>query len=102
MKRLAASAETVIGVLVEDVGPGGKPMIWLRPADKRARYDFAVADTGDANIGDLVRAEPTGPGPAIKATVVDSLGAPFASNSSSRIVTPGPESQTRFGAQTPP
>src|SRR3546814_16085965 len=50
MKRLAASAETVIGVLVEDVGPGGKPMIWLRPAAKRARYDFAVADKGDANI----------------------------------------------------
>src|SRR3546814_18698996 len=73
MKRLAASAETVIGVLVEDVGPGGKPMNWLRPADKRARYDFAVADKGDANHGDLVRAELTGRGPAITANVVASI-----------------------------
>src|SRR3546814_1994467 len=35
MKRLAASAETVIGVPVADVGHGGKPMIWLRPAEDR-------------------------------------------------------------------
>jgi ribonuclease R len=85
MKRLAASAEMVIGVLVEDVGPGGKPMTWLRPADKRARYDFAVADKGDANIGDLVRAELTGRGPAIKAKVVDRIGDPFAPKSLSMI-----------------
>src|SRR3546814_1400782 len=85
MKRLAASAETVIGVLVEDVGPWGKPMIWLRPADKRARSDFAVADKGDANTGDLVRAEPTGRGPAIKAKVVDRIADPFAPRSLSMI-----------------
>lgn len=85
MKRLAASAEMVIGVLVEDVGPGGKPMVWLRPADKRARYDFAVADKGDADIGDLVRAELTGRGAAIKAKVVERLGDPFAPRALSMI-----------------
>ncbi|SBV33021.1 Ribonuclease R [uncultured Sphingopyxis sp.] len=85
MKRLAASAEMVIGVLVEDKSPGGKPMIWLRPADKRARYDFAVADKGDAEIGDLVRAELTGRGPATKAKVIDRIGDPFAPKSLSMI-----------------
>ncbi|MBJ7499507.1 MAG: VacB/RNase II family 3'-5' exoribonuclease [Sphingopyxis sp.] len=85
MKRLQASAEMVIGVLVEEKSPGGKPMIWLRPADKRARYDFAVADKGDADIGDLVRAELTGRGAAIKAKVVDRIGDPFAPRSLSMI-----------------
>jgi ribonuclease R len=85
MKRLQAGGETVIGVLVEDMGPGGKPILWLRPADKRARYDFAVADKGDAHIGDLVRAELTGRGPAIKAKVVQRLGDPFAPRSFSLI-----------------
>ena len=85
MKRLQTSAEMVIGVLVEDKSPGGKPMIWLRPADKRARYDFAVADKGDADIGDLVRAELTGRGAAIKAKVVDRIGDPFAPRSLSMI-----------------
>ncbi len=85
MKRLQASAEMVIGVLAEDVGPGGKPTIWLRPADKRARYDFAVADKGHADIGDLVRAEVTGRGAAIKAKVIDRIGDPFAPRALSMI-----------------
>ncbi|PKP88168.1 MAG: ribonuclease R [Alphaproteobacteria bacterium HGW-Alphaproteobacteria-17] len=85
MKRLAASAETVIGVLVEEKGPGGKPMVWLRSADKRARFDFAVADKGDAGIGDLVRAELTGRGPATRAKVIDRIGDPFAPKSLSMI-----------------
>ena len=85
MKRLQASAEMVIGVLVEDKAPGGKPMIWLRPADKRARFDFAVADKGDAEIGDLVRAELTGRGPATKAKVIDRIGDPFAPKALSMI-----------------
>lgn len=100
MKRLAASAEMVIGVLVEDVGPGGKPMIWLRPADKRARYDFAVADKGDANIGDLVRAEITGRGAAIKAKVIDRIGDPFAPRSLSMIAIARHEIPHVFGAET--
>ncbi|HWT43224.1 MAG TPA: VacB/RNase II family 3'-5' exoribonuclease [Sphingopyxis sp.] len=100
MKRLAASAEMVIGVLVEDMGPGGKPMIWLRPADKRARYDFAVADKGSADIGDLVRAELTGRGPAIKAKVVDRIGDPFAPKSLSMIAIARHEIPHVFGAET--
>jgi len=100
MKRLQASAEMVIGVLVEDVGPGGKPMVWLRPADKRARYDFAVADKGDADIGDLVRAELTGRGAAIKAKVIDRIGDPFAPRSLSMIAIARHEIPHVFGSET--
>lgn len=100
MKRLQASAEMVIGVLVENVGPGGKPMVWLRPADKRARYDFAVADRGDAAIGDLVRAELTGRGPAIKAKVIDRIGDPFAPRTLSMIAIARHEIPHVFGAET--
>ena len=100
MKRLEASAEAVIGVLVEDMGPGGKPILWLRPADKRARYDFAVADKGDANVGDLVRAELTGRGPAIKAKVVERLGGPFAPRALSMIAIARHEIPHIFGADT--
>src|SRR3546814_6440810 len=39
MKRLQAGGEMVVGVLVADTGPGGKPITWLRPADKRARSE---------------------------------------------------------------
>ena len=85
MKTLQAGGETIIGVLVADTGPGGKPMTWLRPADKRARFDFAVADMGDAAIGDLVRAELSGRGPATKARVIDRIGDPFAPRSLSMI-----------------
>ncbi len=85
MKKLQAGGETIIGVLVADTGPGGKPVTWLRPADKRARFDFAVSDIGDAAIGDLVRAELTGRGPATKARVIDRIGDPFAPRSLSMI-----------------
>src|SRR3546814_11404047 len=44
MKRLQAGGEMVVGVLVTDTGPGGKPVTWLRPADQPARFDFAVSD----------------------------------------------------------
>lgn len=100
MKRLEAGGETVIGVLVEDMGPGGKPILWLRPADKRARYDFAVADKGEANVGDLVRAELTGRGPAIKAKVVERLGDPFAPRALSMIAIARHEIPHVFGAET--
>ena len=85
MKKLQAGGETIIGVLVTDTGPGGKPVTWLRPADKRARFDFAVADMGDAAIGDLVRAELSGRGPATRARVIDRIGDPFAPRSLSMI-----------------
>lgn len=85
MKRIQGGSETIIGVLVTDVGPGGKPMTWLRPADKRARFDHPVSDMGGAKIGDLVRAELFGRGSNIKAKVLDALGDPFAPRSLSMI-----------------
>ncbi|WP_260582843.1 ribonuclease R family protein [Sphingopyxis sp. PET50] len=100
MKRLQASAELVIGVLVSDTGPGGKPITWLRPADKRARFDFAVADMGDAGIGDLVRAELTGRGPATRAKVVERIGDPFAPRALSMIAIARHEIPHVFGADT--
>jgi ribonuclease R len=100
MKKLQASAELIIGVLVTDTGPGGKPMTWLRPADKRARFDFAVSEMGDAGIGDLVRAELTGRGPATKAKVIERIGDPFAPKSLSMIAIARHEIPHVFGAET--
>ncbi|MGV7120677.1 ribonuclease R family protein [Sphingopyxis sp. 550A] len=99
MKKLQSGGEAVIGVLVADTGPGGKPMTWLRPADKRARFDFAVADISDANIGDLVRAELSGRGPATKARVVDRIGDPFAPRSLSMIAIARHEIPHVFGEE---
>ncbi|MGV1683092.1 ribonuclease R family protein [Sphingopyxis sp. NJF-3] len=100
MKRLQAGGETIIGVLVADTGPGGKPITWLRPADKRARFDFAVSDMGDADIGDLVRAELSGRGPATKARVVERIGDPFAPRSLSMIAIAKHEIPHVFGEET--
>ncbi len=100
MKRLQAGGETVIGVLVADTGPGGKPITWLRPADKRARFDFAVSDMGDADIGDLVRAELSGRGPATKARVIERIGDPFAPRSLSMIAIAKHEIPHVFGEET--
>ncbi|WP_077145104.1 ribonuclease R family protein [Sphingopyxis sp. KK2] len=100
MKRLQASAELIVGVLVHDVGPGGKAMTWLRPADKRARFDFAVADMGDAAIGDLVRAELTGRGPATKAKVIERIGDPFAPKALSMIAIARHEIPHVFSGET--
>lgn len=99
MKTLQAGGETIIGVLVADTGPGGKPMTWLRSADKRARFDFAVADIGDAAIGDLVRAELSGRGPATKARVIDRIGDPFAPRSLSMIAIAKHEIPHVFGGE---
>lgn len=85
MKRLQGGSETIIGVLVSDVGPSGKPIHWLRPADKRARFDHPVADMGEAKVGDLVRAELIGRSGHVKAKVLDVLGDPFAPRALSMI-----------------
>ena len=77
----------------------GKPMTWLRSADKRARFDFAVADMGDAAIGDLVRAELSGRGPATKARVIDRIGDPFAPRSLSMIAIAKHEIPHVFGGE---
>ena len=57
-------------------------------------------DKGDANIGDLVRAELTGRGPAVKAKVVERLGDPFAPKSLSMIAIARHEIPHVFGAET--
>src|SRR3546814_1304678 len=99
MKRLQAGGEMVVGVLVTDTGPGGKPVTWLRPADKRARFDFAVSDLGDAAIGDLVRAELSGRGPATRAKVIERIGDPFAPRSLSMIAIARQEIPHVFGEE---
>ena len=85
MKKLAAGGETVIGVIVRDTAPGGKELLMLRPTDKRARHDFAIADAGDAEPGELVRAELAGRGAGVRAKVVERLGDPFAPRALSLI-----------------
>jgi len=85
MKKLQAAGESVIGVIVCDTGPGGKELLWLRPTDKRARHDFALADAGDAKAGELVRAELSGRGAGVRAKVIERLGDPFAPRALSLI-----------------
>ena len=100
MKKLQSGGESIIGVLVTDTGPGGKLMTLLRPVDKRSRFDFVVADIGDAKDGDLVRAELSGRGLATKARVVDRIGDPFAPRSLSMIAIAKHEIPHVFGDET--
>jgi ribonuclease R len=85
MKKLAAAGESVIGVIVADTAPSGKTLLMLRPTDKRARRDFALAEAAGAEPGELVRAEVSGRGPAIRAKVIERLGDPFAPRAMSLI-----------------
>ena len=78
IRKLEASAEEVIGVLACEVGPGGKPLLWLRSVDKRNRREWPVADAGAAGEGDLVLARLTGKAPRQRAEVTERLGDPFA------------------------
>ena len=80
MKLLAKTEEFVLGILRKDAA--GYRLV---PVDKKARIDFAVLDTGDAEVGDLVLAEPSGRAPHQSARVVEVLGDPFAPRSFSLI-----------------
>ncbi|MGN6374038.1 MAG: ribonuclease R family protein [Sphingomonas sp.] len=80
MKRLARGEEMMLGVLREE---GGR--LWLQGVEKKERRDFAVSDAGDAQPGDLVRAEKIGRGARVTAKVVERLGDPFAPRSFSLI-----------------
>ena len=80
MKTLAKGEALVLGVLHRD---GDR--LWLKPVDKREKYDLAVADAGGAEAGDLVLAEKTGRGPRITVRVQERLGDPFAPRSFSLI-----------------
>ena len=84
MKKLAKTEEFVLGILRHDGGSaaGGYRLV---PVDKKARIDFLVTDRGDAEVGDLVLAEPAGRSPHFTARVVEVLGDPFAPRSFSLI-----------------
>jgi ribonuclease R len=81
MKKLTKSSEQIMGV-VED---GGNGRFWLKSIDKRARFDTALSELGDAKPGDLVLAELSGRAGQQKARVSDVLGDPFAPKAFSLI-----------------
>ena len=80
MKKLAKSAELVLGVVRQD-----SERHWLSPVDKRERREFAIADLKDAEAGDLVLCEVSGRPPRVTARVDAVLGDPFAPRSFSLI-----------------
>jgi ribonuclease R len=80
MKKLARSAELVLGVVRRD-----GERFWLSPVDKRERREFAIADLKDAEAGDLVLCEVSGRPPRVTARVDAVLGDPFAPRSFSLI-----------------
>src|SRR6476659_678710 len=80
MKKLARSAELVLGVVKQE-----GERFWLSPVDKRERRELAIADLKDAEAGDLVLCEVTGRPPRVSARVDAVLGDPFAPRSFSLI-----------------
>ncbi|WP_416907134.1 MAG: ribonuclease R family protein [Polymorphobacter sp.] len=95
MKVLAKSAEFVLGVVRAD-GDGHV----LVPVDKRARFDLPLSGIGDAQVGDLVLAEPSGRGPAQRGRVVEVLGDPFQPRAFSLIAIHAKGIPHVFDAQT--
>ena len=80
MKKLARSAELVLGVVKRE---GDR--FWLSPVDKRERRELAIVELKDAEAGDLVLCEVTGRPPRVNARVDAVLGDPFAPRSFSLI-----------------
>ncbi|MBB3763254.1 ribonuclease R [Sphingomicrobium lutaoense] len=80
MKKLARSAEMLMGVVRKE----GKRH-FLAPIDKKQRTHFELSDLGDAEVGDLVLAEPAGKEKRNVANVDAVLGDPFAPKSFSMI-----------------
>ncbi|WP_308515935.1 VacB/RNase II family 3'-5' exoribonuclease [Sphingomonas flavescens] len=80
MKKLARSAELVLGVVKQE-----GTRFWLSPVDKRERRELAIADLKDAEVGDLVLCEVSGRPPRAQARVDAVLGDPFAPRSFSLI-----------------
>jgi ribonuclease R len=81
MKKLAKTSEQVMGV-VED---GGNGRFWLKSIDKKARFDTALSELGEAKPGDLVLAELSGRAGQARARVSEILGDPFAPKAFSLI-----------------
>ncbi len=81
MKRLPAAADAMLGVIERD----GSGKHWLAPVDKRVRNSLPVADTGEAEVGQLVLAEPAGKSPRSGVKVTAVLGDPLAPRAFSLI-----------------
>src|SRR5205085_2337267 len=80
LKKLARSAELVLGVVRQD-----GERFWLSPVDKKERREFSISELKDAEAGDLVLCEVTGRPPRVSAQVDAVLGDPFAPRSFSLI-----------------
>ena len=80
MKLLAKSTELLLGVVRAE---GSRH--YLTPVDKRERREFMISNLNDAEVGDLVLAEPSGRPPRVTARVDAILGDPFAPRSFSLI-----------------
>lgn len=81
MKKIAQSSEMLLGVVEKDE----RDRFWLKPVDRKIRRSTAISDLGEAEVGNLVLAEPIGRGTQIKAQVKEVLGDPFAPKSFSLI-----------------
>ena len=81
MKKLPARTEGLMGVVEID----GAGKAWLAPVDKRVRQSSPIADTGGAEAGQLVMAEPAGRSARAGVKVVEILGDPLAPRSFSLI-----------------
>ncbi len=81
MKKIAQSSEMLLGVVEKDE----RDRFWLKPVDRKIRRSTAISDLGEAEVGNLVLAEPVGRGTQIKAQVKEVLGDPFAPKSFSLI-----------------
>jgi ribonuclease R len=80
MKKLARSAELVLGVVKQEVD-----RFYLTPVDKKEKRELPISELKDAQEGDLVLAEPSGRPPRVTARVDAILGDPFAPRSFSLI-----------------
>ncbi|MEW4466965.1 VacB/RNase II family 3'-5' exoribonuclease [Parasphingorhabdus sp. JC815] len=81
MKKLAQSSEMLMGIVEKDE----RDRFWLKPVDRKIRRSTAISDLGEADVGNLVLAEPVGRGSHITAQVKEVLGDPFAPKSFSLI-----------------
>lgn len=81
MKKLAQGSDMLMGIIEKDE----RDRFWLKPVDRKIRRSTAISDLGEADVGNLVLAEPVGRGTQIKARVKEVLGDPFAPKSFSMI-----------------
>jgi ribonuclease R len=81
IKKLPASAEAMLGVVEAD----GAGRHWLAPVDKRIRNSAPLKDLGEAEVGQLVLAEPIGRGAKAGMKVIEVLGDPLAPRAYSLI-----------------